>query len=41
MGEDQGFLLVAWHSSDMACHRKEAGEPWHEVAAVVWRWQIL
>lgn len=41
VGEDQGVFLVAWHRGDLARHWQTAGQSWHEVAAVVWRRQVL
>ena len=41
VGEDQGLLLVARHRGDVARHRKAAGQPRHEVAAVVRRRKVL
>lgn len=41
VGENQGLLLVARHRGDVARHRQAAGQPRHEVAAVVWRRKVL
>lgn len=41
LGQNQGLLLVAGHRGDVASHGQTASQPWHEVAAVVWRRQVL